>query len=187
MWQGRVEKERRSMRIPDRHSAVAAAVAAVLCLLPALGCDDSGSKKKGARGTYETTKRDRPSGYIETTVRAKQFIKQQKCKARLARLHRALKRYAATNDTFPPSLQELVDSGFASQAQLRCAGRARGKYAYIAGQNESMDGGNVLVYEPQRSHNGQCHVLRLNGTVQLLPPEDMEAAVEATRRRPRRR
>jgi hypothetical protein len=50
-----------------------------------------------------------------------------------------------------------------------------------------MPAANVLLFEPQPVHNGRCNVLYTNGQIELLPPEELKRAIEATRARLRQR
>ena len=50
-------------------------------------------------------------------------------------------------------------------------------------QSPDMHGSNVLLYEAQPAHDGRCNVLRLNGRIELLTPEELQRALAETRNR----
>lgn len=98
------------------------------------------------------------------------------CALQLTNIYRSLQIAAMSADgRFPASLVELYSPG-----QLRCPSRDGPPYVYVPGQDQSMPGGNVLIYEDAPAHDGKCSVLRLNGRVELLTPEEVKAAVDKT-------
>ena len=87
--------------------------------------------------------------------------------------------YAMSNDSFPPSLEALIE--FSGSTQLfQCPDPKGGKYVYIPGQNSSMPPANILVYETNPVHDGRCGVLRLDLQIELLSPEQAQQAVAQT-------
>ncbi len=44
-----------------------------------------------------------------------------------------------------------------------------------------MPGQNVLVYELNAVHEGRCNLLRVDGQMELLTPEQVQAAVTETK------
>jgi hypothetical protein len=108
--------------------------------------------------------------YAATTV---------KCQANLRAIWQNLQTYAISNESFPPSSQALVE--WSGNTQLfQCPAGDGQEYVYIPGQREGMSGENVLVYERQAVHDGRCSVLRLSGQIELLTPEQVQAAVART-------
>ncbi|MCJ7544287.1 MAG: hypothetical protein MUP47_06935 [Phycisphaerae bacterium] len=107
------------------------------------------------------------------------------CTLQLTNVYRSLQIAAMSADgKFPASLGELYSPG-----ELHCPSREGPAYVYVPGQDLSMPGSNVLVYEAAPAHDGKCSVLRLNGRVELLTPEALQAELDRTRRAmaPRRR
>jgi len=101
------------------------------------------------------------------------------CQMNLNTIWQNLRIYAIEKEGFPPSLKTLVDWG-ADPQLLRCPAPDGGQYLYIPGQNGNMPGQNVLVYELKAAHDGRCNLLRVNGQVDLLTPEQVQAEVNKT-------
>ena len=102
-----------------------------------------------------------------------------KCQMNLRTIAQNIQIYAMSNDSFPPSLQALIE--FSGSTQLfQCPDPEGGKYVYIPGQNSSMPPTNILLYEPKPVHNGRCNVLRLGRQIELLSPEQVQQAVAQT-------
>jgi hypothetical protein len=102
-----------------------------------------------------------------------------KCQTNLRTIGQNLQIYAISNDSFPPSLESLIE--FSGSTQLfQCPDPNGSKYVYIPGQNNSMPPANILVYEPKPVHNGRSNVLRLNMQIEPLSPEELQRAVEQT-------
>ena len=123
------------------------------------------------------------SGAMANTKRKAMALQ---CQMNLSTIRQNLRIYAIEKQSFPPSLKTLVDWGADSQL-LRCPAQDGGEYLYIPGQNENMPGQNVLVYELKAAHDGRCHLLRVNGQVDLLTPEQVQAKVNKTNIRLRER
>jgi hypothetical protein len=103
-----------------------------------------------------------------------------KCQMNMRSIFQSLEVYAMENEAFPSSQQELVD--FCGGSQLfHCNEPNAPMYVYIPGQRNDMPTTNVLVYEPVPVHDGRCSVLFLNGQMDLLTPEELKQAVEATK------
>ena len=93
-----------------------------------------------------------------------------------------LRMYSIEKESFPPSLEALAEWG-ADPRQFRCPASEEQQYVYIPGQNENMPGQNVLVYELKPVHEGRCNLLRVDGQMELLTPEQVQAAVTETKAR----
>lgn len=119
------------------------------------------------------------SQYTGAMVNTKRKAVALQCQMNLSNIRQNLRMYAIEKQSFPPSLKTLVDWGADSQL-LRCSAPDGGEYVYIPGQNENMPGQNVLVYEIKAAHQGRCHLLRVNGQIDLLTPEQVQAEVNKT-------
>jgi len=184
------------MKSHRRRAAILLVISGALCATAlSAGCDSSRSQReKRRRRSAQKAARQKPRkkersnyDYVGAVVGAKHFAEDQKCQTRLHTLHRQLRMYEAANGRFPASLAELTASGGAEPGLLECPLPDGQKYLYISGQEQRMDGSNVLVYEQEPDHGGRGHVLRLGGTVEALNSEEIEAAVARTRARLRRR
>ncbi len=119
------------------------------------------------------------SQYTGAMVNTKRKAVALQCQMNLNTIWQNLRIYAIEKEGFPPSLKTLVDWGADSQL-LRCSAPDGGQYVYIPGQNGNMPGQNVLVYELKAAHDGRCNLLRVNGQVDLLTPDQVQAAVTKT-------
>jgi len=119
------------------------------------------------------------SQYTGAMVNTKRKAVALQCQMNLHTIWQNLRIYAIEKESFPPSLKTLVDWG-ADPQLLRCPAPDGGEYVYIPGQNGNMPGQNVLVYELKAAHDGRCNLLRVNGQVDLLTPEQVQAAVTKT-------
>ena len=129
---------------------------------------------------------DAGSQYGEALVDTKRRALALQCQLNLRSIWQNLRMYAADNESFPPSLEALVQWG-ADPQLLRCPAPDGQEYVYIPGQNEDSSGKNVLVYEPNAAHDGRCNLLRLDGQIELLTPDQVQAAAAKTRVRLRDR
>ena len=119
------------------------------------------------------------SQYTGAMVNTKRKAVALQCQMNLNTIWQNLRMYAIEKESFPPSLKTLVDWGADSQL-LRCSAPDGGQYLYVPGQNGNMPGQNVLVYELKAAHEGRCNLLRVNGQVDLLTPEQVQAEVTKT-------
>ncbi len=119
------------------------------------------------------------SQYTGAMVDTKRKAIALQCQMNLNTIWQNLRIYAIEKESFPPSLKTLVDWGADSQL-LRCTAPDGGEYVYIPGQNGNMPGQNVLVYELKAAHDGRCNLLRVNGQVDLLTPDQVQAEVTKT-------
>ena len=119
------------------------------------------------------------SQYTGAMVDTKRKAIALQCQMNLNTIWQNLRIYAIEKESFPPSLKTLVDWGADSQL-LRCSAPDGGQYVYIPGQNGNMPGQNVLVYELKAAHDGRCNLLRVNGQVDLLTPDQVQAEVTKT-------
>jgi hypothetical protein len=126
------------------------------------------------------------SQYSGAMVNTKRKAVALQCQMNLNNIRQNLRMYSIEKEGFPPSLKTLVDWGADSQL-LRCSAPDGGQYLYIPGQNENMPGQNVLLYELKPAHQGRCNLLRVNGQMELLTPEQVQAEVTKTYMRLRER
>jgi hypothetical protein len=103
------------------------------------------------------------------------------CHTNLRSIWQSIQTYAITNEQFPSSQQDLI-RWIGDSRVFRCpASDPPVEYVYIPGQNLDMPPDNVLVYEPEPVHDGRCSVLRQGGQIELLTPEQLQAALTRTR------
>ena len=118
--------------------------------------------------------------YTESMIKTKYTAETVKCQMNLRTIGQNIQIYAVSNESFPPSLEALIE--FSGSTQLfQCPSTKGGKYIYIPGQNNSMPPTNILLYEPMPVHDGRCGVLLLSGQIELLSPEEVQQAVAQTR------
>jgi hypothetical protein len=119
------------------------------------------------------------SQYGEALVDAKRKALAIQCQTNMRAIWQNLRMYEIEKEGFPPSLETLVDWG--ADAQLfRCPDSDGDQYVYIPGRLQDTTGRNVLLYESKAVHEGLCNLLRANGQIELLTPEQVEAAVAET-------
>lgn len=117
--------------------------------------------------------------YAETMVQAKHDATSVKCQMNMRSIGQNLHMYAITNGRYPGSLEELID--FSGSTQLfKCPSPEGGRYKYIPGHGGNSPDSNVVLYEPKAVHDGRAGVLRLGGQIELLPPEELQQAIDQT-------
>lgn len=117
--------------------------------------------------------------YTEGMIKTQNKALSVTCQMNLRSIAQNIQIYAMSNDSFPPSLQALIE--FSGSTQLfQCPDPEGGKYVYIPGQNNNMPPANILLYEPEPVHDGRCNVLRLNSQIESLSPEELKQAVVQT-------
>ena len=117
--------------------------------------------------------------YSGALVDAKYSAITVKCQTNLRAIWQNLQMYVVSNERFPPSQAALEEWSGNSQL-FKCPAPDGQKYIYIPGQSGDMPPENVLVFEPKAAHDGRCNVLRLGGQIELLTPEELEKAIDAT-------
>ena len=122
---------------------------------------------------------DAGSQYSGAMIDTKRKAIALQCQMNMRTIWQNLRMYAIEKESFPPSLEALAEWG-ADPRQFRCPASEEQQYVYIPGQNENMPGQNVLVYELKPVHEGRCNLLRVNGQMELLTPEQVQAAVTET-------
>lgn len=125
---------------------------------------------------------DAGSQYGEAMVDTKRKAVVLQCQLNLRSIWQNLRAYEIENESFPPSLEALVQWGTNPQL-LQCPAVDKQTYTYIPGQHGNMYGGNVLIYESTAAHEGRCNLLRMDGQIELLTPEQVQAEVSKTQDR----
>ncbi len=103
-----------------------------------------------------------------------------KCQINLQTIWKDIQIYSISEDKLPDSFEDLSDYSSGSSL-FRCPEPNSPKYVYILGQRPDSPPENILVYEPQPVHNGLCNILCVNGNVEMITPEQLQAAVEQTK------
>ena len=117
--------------------------------------------------------------YTDGMIKTQNKASAVKCQMNLRTIAQNIQMYVISNDSYPPSLQELIE--FCGSTQLfQCPEPDGSKYVYIPGQNSNMSPANILLYEPKPVHDGHCNVLRLNRQIELLSPKELKLAVTQT-------
>ncbi len=137
---------------------------------------------------YQDGEEDTPQrGYLDSMVHGLKAGQQVGSSQQLHNLYTTLKQYAATHGgSFPPSLEALAEQGLISDDALEAPdrpGREGQQYFYIAGQSETMNPRNVLVYEEQGAFEGTCLVLRVGGQIDEVDASQLQDAIDATQTR----
>lgn len=117
--------------------------------------------------------------YTGAMIDAKHDAFSVKCQMNMRTIGQNIQMYAISNDGLPKSLEELQQWSGSSEL-FRCPAPDGAEYIYIAGQSSRMSASNILVYEPNAVHDGQCSVLLLGGTVGFLTPEQLDKALDQT-------
>ena len=118
--------------------------------------------------------------YSQTMVNVQNKATITACSMNLNTIRKSLQMYAITNDGLPESFDELAREVGNSRV-FQCPEPNSPKYSYVPGQTLNSPGENILLYEPKPVHNGMCNILRVNGTIELLTPEELQAALEQTK------
>ena len=117
--------------------------------------------------------------YTEGMIKTQNKALKVKCQLNMRTIAQNIQIYAMSNDSFPPSLEALIE--FSGSTQLfQCPDPEGGKYVYIPGQNNNMAPTNILLYETKPVHDGRCNVLRLSRQIELLSPEQVQQEVAKT-------
>jgi len=102
------------------------------------------------------------------------------CQSNMKAIWQNLQIYVVSNGNFPRSQQEF-EQWSGNPRLFHCPDPNGPEYVYIPGQNPDMSGDNVLLYEPEPVHDGRCNALRLDGQIELLTPEELQAALARMR------
>jgi hypothetical protein len=117
--------------------------------------------------------------YLQTVVKSKKQAETLADKITLGVVGQDLTMYAATHGgQFPAALADL-----GRRDLLRAPGPDGQEYQYVSGQQSNSPRTNILAYEKLPVHNGKALALRVSGTVDLLAPADLEAALAQTKKK----
>ncbi len=117
--------------------------------------------------------------YAKAMINTKTRAETVSCQMNMRTIWQNLQIYAISNESFPDSIETFVQwSG--NPRLFQCPDPDGEKYIYIPGQSSDMSVQNILVYEPKAVHDNRCNVLRLNGQIESLTPEELKAAIAQT-------
>lgn len=120
--------------------------------------------------------------HVETALDARKKAIKTVERVNLATVFRALLQYAAMNeDQYPPSVAELTGKCAVSADALASEETGGVGLVYLPGQNRRMAKTNILAYQISAVDEEQIDVLRLDGRVETLSPDQLEAALYETR------
>ena len=117
--------------------------------------------------------------YTEAMVNTQNKAETVNCQMNMQTIWKNLQMYAIENERFPQSSEEFVQ-WCGNPRLFQCPANDGEKFIYIPGQRADMSPQNILIYEPKAIHDGLCNVLRINGQIESLTPEELKAAVEQT-------
>jgi hypothetical protein len=117
--------------------------------------------------------------YTTSLMNTKMRASDVTCQANLRSIGQCLLTYAASNESFPASQQELVNL-CGSPRLFHCPDPNGGAYTSIPGMRGDMPDTSVVVYESEPAHHGRCHALLLGGQIVALTPDELQAALAAT-------
>jgi hypothetical protein len=118
--------------------------------------------------------------YTKAMVNTENKARTIKCQQNLYAINQSIQAYGLENEKLPESFDELVRITGMTQV-FQCPEPNSPKYQYIPGQSLDSPPDNILLYEPEPEHGGKCNVLRVNGMIELLTPEELQAAIEQTK------
>jgi len=118
--------------------------------------------------------------YAEGMVSAHNQASSIVCKSNMGQIYQVIQMYSMTEDAFPETFNDLVNEVGTSRV-FECSEPNCPSFEYIPGQSFNSPENNILLYEPAASHDGKCTVLRVGGTVEMLAPEELEAAIRQTK------
>jgi hypothetical protein len=118
--------------------------------------------------------------YSQGMVTAQNKATTTSCQLNLKSIYTNLQMYAIENNQFPDSLEEIV-SWSGDSRLYKCPDPDGQEYIYIPGQRLNSPGSNIIMYESEPVHNGGCNVLRVNGAIDLISPEELEIAIRETK------
>ncbi|MBN2589395.1 MAG: hypothetical protein JXA96_06010 [Sedimentisphaerales bacterium] len=114
-------------------------------------------------------------GMINTTNKASGIV----CTSNMNQIFQILQMYSISEGELPASYEALVNE-VGTSGVFHCSESDSPNYSYIPGQTLSSPPDNILLYESVPVHNGMCNVLRVSGKVEMLTPEELQAAIQQT-------
>ncbi len=121
--------------------------------------------------------------YLQLTLRSKDLARRTKALSNLRMIAQGVRMFAAANDRFPKSLDELAESGMVPIDALRSPVKGAGRFEYITGLKPSSPPGSILAYDGKVVYAGKCCAVRLDGAAITLSPEQLESQVRETLKR----
>ena len=118
--------------------------------------------------------------YTQGMVTAQNKATTVSCQMNLRTIYQNLQIYGIENNQFPDSFEDISDWSGDSRL-FRCPDPNGVEYIYIPGQRMNSPSSNILVYESEPVHNGSCNVLRVNGAIDLITPEELQIAIKETK------
>ena len=118
--------------------------------------------------------------YANTVVTTQNKATTLSCQMNFRSIYQVIQAYAVTNDKLPDSFDELVRE-VGDTRVFQCPEPNSPRYEYVPGQTLSSPPENILVYEPLPVHGGKGNVLRVNGTIELLTSQELQAALQQTK------
>ena len=153
-----------------RAGGLSLAVVGMLLVALVVGCgsDDSDGNGKDER---------RSSGdYVGAVMGAYKQRHATVCVTNLHNLGEALVIYAATHKgKFPASLDDLVKQRMVpNNSMLKCPSSDGKPYVYTPPKTVHAPPATIIARDADPVHRGKVNVLRLDGSVQPLSPEEVE-------------
>lgn len=117
--------------------------------------------------------------YTQAMINTQNKAETVNCQMNMSSIWKNLQMYAIENERFPQSSEEFIQ-WCGNPRLFQCPAHDGEKFIYIPGQSSDMPPQNILVYEPKAVHNGLCNVLRINGQIESLTPEELKSAINQT-------
>jgi len=118
--------------------------------------------------------------YVQTVTDSREPARRVSILSNLRNIYKAIQTFAITEDRFPASEAELVSKTMINEEFMVSAGDPEKRLKYIPGQSSRSNPSNILVYDPYPDRDGLHVVLRVNGQIDTLTSEQLQAAVAAT-------
>ncbi len=130
---------------------------------------------------YPTSKSGK--SYTEHVLDSRKIARRTVELANLTGIHRAIQQFAMMNGgEFPASKDQLASECGVHREIFADENPTGAGVEYIPSQNERMPKSNILLYEPKARRDGTHQVLRLGGEVEMLTSEQLQTALEQTRK-----
>lgn len=114
-------------------------------------------------------------GMVSATNKATSIV----CTSNMGQIYQILQMHSITENELPALFEDLVNE-VGTAGVFQCPEPNSPVYEYIPGQTLSSPPDDILLYEPLPVHNGRCNVLRVSGKVEMITPEELQAALEQT-------
>lgn len=149
------------------------AVVGMLLVALVVGCGSDDSDGNGKDGKDE---RRSPGDYFGAVMGAHKIGQATACAANLRNLGKALQLYAAMHDgKFPASLDDLVKQRMVpNNSMLKCPSSDGKPYVYTPPKTMHAPPATIIARDADPVHRGKVNVLRLDGSVRPLSPEEVD-------------